>query len=105
MVDRGTVLSVSRQKGSWFLVEIEEYTGWIHGSSIKFGFPNREEEIAYPKTGVRIGMTREQVLDSNWGRPLSINRNTTARGTTEQWVYGNNQYLYFNNGVLTSISH
>ena len=56
--------------------------------------------------GVRIGMTTEQVLkESNWGKPRRINRTTTASGTREQWVYGYPNYLYFTNGVLTSIQN
>ena len=56
--------------------------------------------------GVRIGMTAEQVLkETNWGRPHSVNRTTTAYGTREQWVYGYPNYLYFTNGILTSFQN
>ena len=56
--------------------------------------------------GVRIGMTAGQVLtNSSWGSPNSINRTVTARRTSEQWVYGNGNYLYFSNGVLTAIQN
>ena len=52
----------------------------------------------------RIGMTSQQVVkETNWGRPYDINRTTTRRGTSEQWVYGNRRYLYFENGILTAI--
>jgi len=55
---------------------------------------------------VRIGMTEKQVLTrTSWGKPDSINRTTTAQGTTEQWVYGDGQYLYFTNGKLTVIQN
>jgi hypothetical protein len=57
------------------------------------------------KGGVRIGMTTNQVLASNWGRPRSVNRTVTARGTTEQWVYGDGNYLYFEDGVLVTIQN
>ena len=57
------------------------------------------------KGGVRIGMTKAQALASNWGRPNSINKTTTASGTHEQWVYGGGNYLYFENGELTSIQN
>lgn len=53
--------------------------------------------------GVRIGMTEQQVLESNWGRPESVNRSIYATGVHEQWVYPGYQYLYFDNGILTSI--
>jgi hypothetical protein len=48
-------------------------------------------------------MTQERVLQSSWGRPEHINRSDYSFGTKEQWVYGNGHYLYFENGVLTSI--
>lgn len=55
------------------------------------------------KEGVSIGMTRDQVLKSNWGRPTDINESISTRGTREQWVYGIGNYLYFENGILTSV--
>lgn len=48
-------------------------------------------------------MTTEQVLRSTWGKPKSINETITAGGRHEQWIYPGHQYLYFDNGVLTSI--
>jgi hypothetical protein len=57
------------------------------------------------KQGVRIGMSQEEVVASSWGKPQSINRTTNAYGRHEQWVYDNGNYLYFDNGVLTSIQH
>jgi hypothetical protein len=55
------------------------------------------------RPGVTIGMTENQARASSWGHPQHINRTTTARGTSEQWVYGGRNYLYFDNGVLVSI--
>lgn len=55
--------------------------------------------------GVRVGMTKAEVLASCWGKPERMNKTTTTRGTTEQWVYFR-QYLYFNeDGRLTTIQH
>ena len=60
--------------------------------------------IANKKPGASIGMTAFEVVNhTNWGRPTSINSTTTARGTTEQWVYGVGTYLYFQDGKLTTI--
>ena len=36
---------------------------------------------------IAIGMTKEQVLTSKWGKPSDINRDTSASGTTEFWHY------------------
>jgi|CEGE01.1.fsa_nt_gi hypothetical protein len=56
---------------------------------------------------VRLSMTKSDVLAS-WGRPSDINRSIRSSGVSEQWVYdrGRNgsQYVYFDNGIVTSIS-
>lgn len=54
---------------------------------------------------VRIGMTKQQVLATQWGNPNSVNTTTNRYGTREQWVYGGRNYLYFENGVLTTIQN
>jgi hypothetical protein len=55
---------------------------------------------------VHIGMTREQAIAA-WGRPRDINRTTHSFGVHEQWVYGEygSGYLYFEDGVLTTIQN
>lgn len=50
----------------------------------------------------RLGMTKAEVEASLWGKPIDINRTVTQYSTREQWVYGNGQYLYFTDGILTS---
>lgn len=49
-----------------------------------------------------LGMTYDEVKASLWGEPIDINRTVTVYGSYEQWVYGNGQYLYFEDGILTS---
>jgi len=56
------------------------------------------------KGRVRIGMTAEQCRAS-WGRPQDINRTTGSYGVHEQWCYGGHNYLYFEDGILTSIQN
>ena len=51
---------------------------------------------------VVIGMTCEMCIAS-WGKPNNINTTTNTYGVREQWVYGNSRYLYFDDGVLTTI--
>lgn len=51
----------------------------------------------------KIGMTKEEVLNSTWGSPKKKNISEYAWGTEEQWVYDNYQYIYFKNGIVTSI--
>jgi TPR repeat protein len=61
--------------------------------------------VAKAGRGVVIGMTVQQVKASDWGRPQEINRTKTASETTEQWVYGGKNYLYFRNGILEVIQN
>jgi hypothetical protein len=51
---------------------------------------------------VALGMTPEQVREA-WGPPQRINRTLTRAGEHQQWVYGSGQYLYFEDGRLSSI--
>lgn len=55
--------------------------------------------------GVAIGMTAKQVRASNWGAPAKINRSTGSYGVHEQWVYSGNNYIYLENGIVTSIQN
>lgn len=58
---------------------------------------------AVEKGTVFIGMTSEQARRS-WGEPSDINRTINASGTSEQWVY-DGAYLYFQDGILTTIQN
>jgi hypothetical protein len=53
---------------------------------------------------VFVGMTKEQAILS-WGKPKEINRTNTGLTVHEQWVYGDHNYLYFENEKLTSIQN
>lgn len=65
---------------------------------------DRAIKAAKRKEGVSVGMSQQDALDSAWGQPRKVNRTTTARHTREQWVYDGG-YLYFTDGVLTSIQN
>jgi hypothetical protein len=58
-------------------------------------------EFAISEKKIMIGMTPQHVLRA-WGRPLRINESVGANYHHEQWVYAASQYIYFQNGVLTS---
>lgn len=51
---------------------------------------------------LRLGMTPEQVRMA-WGPPQTIHETITVGRTSEQWVYGLGQYLYFEDGRLITI--
>jgi len=50
---------------------------------------------------IKLGMS-EQQLSLSWGRPQRINRSVGSFGVHEQWIYGSGQYVYMQNGKLTS---
>ncbi len=51
----------------------------------------------------RIGMTAKQVEGTCWGKPDHVNRTQTAAGVSDQYVYGDDRYVYLRNGIVTSI--
>jgi hypothetical protein len=53
--------------------------------------------------GVKMGMTESQVLASSWGSPDKKHYTVTPGVDAEQWVYANQFFLYFTNGILTGI--
>ena len=55
------------------------------------------------REGVAIGATKQDALESSWGKPERVNTTIRARGVLEQWVYPGSNYLYFENGVLVTI--
>lgn len=50
-----------------------------------------------------IGMSASEIKNSTWGNPQKINKTTNKYGIREQWVYSNYRYIYFENGIVTSI--
>lgn len=64
-----------------------------------------EEKARKKREGVHIGMTKQEVLDSSWGEPYDINKSIGSWGVHEQWCYEGYNYLYFENGILTSIQN
>lgn len=67
----------------------------------KYGTKNAELIL---KEKVRIGMSKSMCKES-WGEPEKINKTSGSYGVHEQWVYGNGSYLYFENGILTTIQN
>ena len=56
----------------------------------------------------RIGMSAVAAEKSSWGYPDDVNKTVNVYGVSEQWVYrgtgfAKNRYLYFKNGILTSM--
>lgn len=89
-----------------------------------YGFPSArapiraelEKRSAVPETDwaqidrrqIQIGMNACAALAA-WGNPSDIHETATGSGDFIQWVYGDPlygaQYLYFENGVITSFQN
>jgi hypothetical protein len=108
---RDTVLTLTDDLGNCYLHKIGPYESFdfstiFSSTSPRKLHPKWSERIwkAIEKGSAIIGMTEEQARMS-WGEPDNVNRTTTRRGTSEQWVYGSGSYLYFTNGILDSIQN
>jgi hypothetical protein len=92
-----------------FPLQSEKYEGLKKSLSVAVEKERKASEIKIANLkksqGVAIGMTQEEVLASSWGKPIKVNKTTTARRLSEQWVYGSGSYLYFESGLLVSIQH
>ena len=102
-------IDYAAERSGWIFTEDPEIviqrlrTKWLDEKE-----KTRQEEERYEKQrlargGVRVGMTRKQVENSNWGKPNSINSTIVEKKKMEQWVYGDGNYLYFENSRLQAI--
>ena len=61
-----------------------------------------KKEAAIANGEVFIGMTAEECIRA-WGSPEKVNTTDTARGHHSQWVYPGGRYVYFEDGILTTV--
>lgn len=96
---------------SGYVVKFENgRTGWIKDLDLQFSTHDEAEQKrrlaekadCNRRGGIRIGMTREQVYASCWGKPKHINKTITSGGVHEQFVYGSS-YVYLEDGIVRSI--
>ncbi len=69
-------------------------------ADLQLGILNPDQQETIKKQRIQLGMTPCMAIAA-WGRPDDINRSVGSFGVHEQWVYPAN-YLYFQDGVLTS---
>ena len=53
---------------------------------------------------VWVGMSKDEAIES-WGKPKDANTTIRENMKREQWVYGEGQYLYLENGIVTIIQN
>lgn len=83
----------------------EPSTPWMHyANKSQMCFEKSlNNEITKKLTVPEIGMTGEEIKQTNWGEPEKINKTTYSWGTTEQWCYSDYRYIYLDNGIVTAI--
>jgi hypothetical protein len=54
--------------------------------------------------GPKLGMTPAQVKATCWGPPKYVNAKQRKTGKYEQYVYGDDKFVYFRDGKVTSVS-
>ena len=69
--------------------------------AIKVEVNPEEKTLKFTDNG--LGMTADEVRNSSWGEPKKINKTTYEWGTSEQWVYSLDRYVYLENGRVTAI--
>jgi hypothetical protein len=61
-----------------------------------------EEQCTQVATGaLALGMTGE-MAEIAWGKPSDVKRSVGSWGVREQWVYGSDTSIFFENGILAS---
>ena len=78
-----------------FLVFMQEYLKIYYEDKREHELAAAEKEKEEKSKEPSIGMTKEEVLKGAWGSPKKKNITETKSGTYEQWVYGNERYIYF----------
>ncbi|MBQ3070674.1 MAG: hypothetical protein IJD12_03180 [Tidjanibacter sp.] len=80
-------------------MEKSEFVKWSDSLIEKYGLENA---LAIICRDVKVGMTEQMCIEA-WGEPKKKNTTFIEGVVSEQWVYGSGLYLYFDNGILTTI--
>ena len=72
-------------------------------NSMAFRSTVKIEDTYMYKSEPTIGMTKDEVKNSTWGKPNDINITETVYGVSEQWVYSRDRYIYLDDGIVTAI--
>lgn len=98
------VFIIENEKNNKLFIETRwlDYPKWIlleeNYKYLEDKYPEYLEAVINKK--IKIGMPKDVVILS-WGKPDKINKSVYGNISKEQWVY-KNQYLYFENGVVTA---
>jgi hypothetical protein len=83
-------------------------SGFVDGTLLSMGTTTVDPKAAAAECKKRgdpkLGMNAAQVAASCWGPPNYVNTKIRKTGKYEQYVYGDNKFVYLRDGVVTSIS-
>lgn len=82
----------------WIQIYNDKEKDWV-GEVVNEGKINTKLRESIPQ----VGMTKDEVINTKWGRPEDINRTVTSYGTSEQWVYPDYRYVYLEDGIVTGV--
>ena len=103
---RAGLIAITYEDGTCVKYQSDVGKEWEEEQKQREEYRKQQEEKAeqeYLANEPKIGMTADEVKASNWGSPQKINKTTYEWGTTEQWCYPNNEYIYFEDGIVTAI--
>lgn len=102
---------VDKRLGDWFYaiaasgeLEVRDAKGVVRTIPSKEPRTATQHRASLKSSGVSIGMDKDEVLASSWGKPVKVNRTQTRNGIREQWVYSGG-YLYFDGDTLVTIQN
>jgi hypothetical protein len=52
----------------------------------------------------KLGMNAKQLMATCWGKPQYVNTTMRKTGKSEEYVYGDNRFVYLRNGIVISVS-
>lgn len=84
-----------------FNKQLIEYQNRKSTLTKKYGKENAKKILE----GIVVTGWNKQMCIESWGNPSDINKTTGAYGTHEQWIYGGDSYLYFEDGILITIQN
>ena len=101
VLDDGVTWTAEDPFETWGDLKLAKGFYWQNPISAKWP---KSFQAAIRNQKVMLGMSREQARVA-WGAPDDINTTITAGRRSEQWVYDNKVYIYFDNGRLSSIQN
>lgn len=83
-------------------------SGFVDADMLSFATTTIDPAIAVAeckkKGDPKLGMNAAQVAATCWGPPEYVNTKIRESGKYEQYVYGDDKFVYLRNGIVTSVS-